>query len=80
MKNLPSVTISGALLSDLFFNSNLKNYNAASELSTRADENTPEAYKERTEAALLLDAQEFAAQFNGDINSKDLVENFLERI
>ncbi len=74
--NLPSVNISGLALSDMFFNSDLMNYNAAQNKSM-SDETIGTA---QINAALLEDAKTFAARLDGQVTAEELVKDFLSRV
>jgi len=71
MSKLPNIVISGLELSDLFFNSELVNYNRACENETDI------------EKGLFLDAQEFLKNYPSlglNVSSKMLVTDFLNRL
>jgi hypothetical protein len=80
MTKLPNVTVSGLVLSDLFFNSETPNYkNAIQFTSGFGDDN--EADKARREnAALLQDANDFAAQFDGQVTGQALFDDYMARL
>ncbi len=72
---LPSVSLSGLQLSDLFFNSALTNYGVACEKNSRAKDDVID-----TKAALLEDAKEFAEMTGGQVDAAELIEDFLARV
>lgn len=80
MTKLPNITISGAVLSDLFFNSNLLYYDAACEMSTRASENEDEPWQQRRDAGLMKDAKAFAELTGNQVTAQQLVEDFMARL
>ena len=77
MTKLPSVTISGLHLSDLFFNSKLLNYNYATICC-----GTPDEYSKLVSDGLFLDAIEFCNALGLDNTTLPdaLVKDFLARL
>ncbi len=72
---LPSITISGWVLSDLFFNSELSNYSQVRFIDVPKEE-----FDKQSKEALLQDAKDFAEIIGNSIKPEDLVEDFLARM
>lgn len=73
--NLPSLNISGNVLSDLFFNADKPNYIAHCHRYQDYAGNEP-----ATRAAIMQDANEFAVMIGRPDLAADLVEDFFSRL
>jgi hypothetical protein len=80
MTKIPSLTItlSGAQVSDLFFNRNNESY---SSLFEKADKDNPPT-RDEIRAALILDAKDFVNEINAEyvITADDMADDFLGRL
>lgn len=68
---LPDITISGSVLSDLFFNADNPHYSNNNSTSLEEDRKN-----------LLIDAHNFIASlgFPREVRAEDLVEDFMKRL
>jgi len=76
--SLPSIQLSGIQLSDLFFNSELTNYNRACKIDK--DDESIGDWKQRRNEAIHLDAIDFAKHTGNQVDAVDLVRDFLNRL